>query len=65
MRDKSGENLSEKDWHLLPALRSARMIAGKDTRYKFFWVGNDQGAKDVDILLADNWVLVQELKKLS
>ena len=35
---------------------SARYITGKDSRYKFFWVGNDQGTSGVAVLLAEKWV---------
>ena len=32
---------------------SARYITGKDSRYKFFWRGNDQGTNGVGVLLAE------------
>ena len=32
------------------------MITGKDSRYKFFWVGNDRGTGSVGVLLAEKWV---------
>ena len=32
---------------------SARHITGKDSRYKFFWVGNNQGTSGVGVLLAE------------
>ena len=35
---------------------SARMITGKDTQYKMFWVGNYTGFGGVGILLAEKWV---------
>ena len=35
---------------------SARMIDGKDTRYKLFWIGNDGGTGGVGILLSEEWV---------
>ena len=34
---------------------SARHITGKDSRYKFFWVGNNQGTSGVGVLLAETW----------
>ncbi|XP_048587465.1 uncharacterized protein LOC125570198 [Nematostella vectensis] len=39
---------------------------GKDTRYKFFWSGNDKGTGGVGILLAEKWVEhVLEVKRIS
>ena len=35
---------------------SARHITGKNSRYKFFWVGNNQGISGVGVLLAEKWV---------
>lgn len=35
---------------------SARMISGKDSMYKFFWVGKDDGFGGVGILLKEKWV---------
>ena len=35
---------------------SARLITGKDSKYKFFWVSNDHGASGVDVLLAKKLV---------
>ena len=35
---------------------SARLVEGKDSRYKLFWVGNDKGMGSVGILLAEKWV---------
>ena len=35
---------------------SARFITGKDSRYKFFWVGNSVGTGGVGVLLAEKWV---------
>ena len=35
---------------------STRMITGKDTQYKAFWVGNCTGFGGVEILLAKMWV---------
>ena len=32
---------------------SARHITGKDSRYKFFWVSNNQGTSGVGVLLAE------------
>ena len=33
---------------------SARMIEGKDSRYKLFWVGNDKGTGGVGVLLSED-----------
>ena len=45
---------------------SARYITGKDSRYKFFWVGNDQGTSGVGVLLAEKWVdKVYDIKRES
>ena len=45
---------------------SARYITGKDSRYKFFWVGNDQGTSGVGVLLAEKWVdKVYDIKRVS
>ena len=45
---------------------SARYITGKDTRYKFFWVGNDQVTSGVGVLLAEKWVdKVYDIKRVS
>ena len=45
---------------------SARYLTGKDSRYKFFWVGNDQGTSGVGILLAEKWVeKVYDIKRVS
>ena len=35
---------------------STRYLTGKDSRYKFFWIGNDQGTNGVGVLLAEKWV---------
>ena len=35
---------------------SARMIVGKDSRYKVFWIGNEIGNGVVGILLAEEWL---------
>ena len=32
-----------------------RMLKGKDSRYKFFWAGNEAGTAGVGILLAEKW----------
>ena len=32
---------------------SARLVEGKHSRYKLFWVGNDKGMGGVGILLAE------------
>ena len=45
---------------------SARHIIGKDSRYKFFWVGNNQGTSGVGVLLAEKWVdKVYDIKRVS
>ena len=45
---------------------SARYITGKDSRYKFFWIGNDQGTGGVGVLLAEKWVdKVYDIKRVS
>ena len=45
---------------------SARRIIGKDSRYKFFWVGNNQGTSGVGVLLAEKWVdKVYDIKRVS
>ena len=32
------------------------MLNGKESRYKFFWVGNDTGTGGVGLLLAEKWI---------
>ena len=45
---------------------SAIHITGKDSRYKFFWVGNNQGTSGVGVLLAEKWVdKVYDIKRVS
>ena len=45
---------------------SARHITGKDSRYKFFWVGNNQCTSGVGVLLAEKWVdKVYDIKRVS
>ena len=45
---------------------SARHITGKDSRYKFFWVGNNQGTNGVGVLLVEKWVdKVYDIKRVS
>ena len=45
---------------------TARHITGKDSRYKFFWVGNNQGTSGVGVLLAEKWVdKVYDIKRVS
>ena len=45
---------------------SARHIIGKDSRYKFFWVGNNQGTSGIGVLLAEKWVnKVYDIKRVS
>ena len=39
---------------------------GKDSRYKFFWVGNNQGTSGIGVLLAEKWVdKVYDIKRVS
>ena len=41
-------------------------ITGKDSRYKFFWVGINQGTSGVGVLLAEKWVdKVYDIKRVS
>ena len=35
---------------------SARLIAGKNNKYKIYWVGNNLGLGDVEILVAGKWI---------
>ena len=35
---------------------SARMIGGKDSRYKCFWICNKLGTGGVGVLLAEKWI---------
>ena len=35
---------------------STGLITGKDSKYKFFWVGNDHGTSEVGVLLAEKWI---------
>ena len=35
---------------------SARMIEGKDSRYKIFWIENEKGRCGVGILLSEEWI---------
>ena len=44
---------------------STRFIQGKDSRYKFFWIGNANGTGGVGILLAEKWVEMLSLRVLS
>ena len=45
---------------------SARVIVGKDSKYKFFWLGNEQGTGGVGFLLAEKWVEnVLEINRVS
>ena len=45
---------------------STRMVDAKDSRWKFFWVGNAQGTGGVDILLAEKWVeKMFDMKRVS
>ena len=33
-----------------------RTIAGKDTQYKLFWIGNQEGNGGVGVMLAEKWI---------
>ena len=45
---------------------SARMLAGKDSRYKLVWVGNKDGTAGVEVLLAEKWIeKVFDIKRVS
>jgi len=35
---------------------SARLLQGKDSKYKFFWQGNEDGFGGVGILIAEKWI---------
>lgn len=35
---------------------SARLITGRDSKYKMFWVGNNFGLGGVRIVVARNWI---------
>ena len=42
------------------------MLEGKDSRYKFFWSGNDGGTAGVGFLLAEKWVKnVSDVQRVS
>ena len=38
---------------------SVRLVKGKDSRYKVFWVRNDKGMGRVGISLAEKWIKVR------
>ena len=45
---------------------SARLVEGKDSRFKLFWVGNDKGMGGVGILSAEKWVeAIFDIKHVS
>ena len=45
---------------------SARMLVGKNSSYKMFWIGNDEGIGGVGILVAEKWVdRVFEVKRVN
>ena len=45
---------------------SAGPMTGKDSKYKFFWVGNDHGLSGVGVLLAEKWVdKVHDIRRVS
>ena len=33
-----------------------RTITGKDTQYKLFWIGNQEGNGGVGVMLAEKWI---------
>ena len=35
---------------------SARMLLGKNSKYKFYWVGNKEGTGGVGLVLAEKWI---------
>ena len=42
------------------------MLTGRESRYKFFWVGNDTGTGGVGLLLAEKWIdKVFDVKRYS
>mgnify|MGYP001799797692 FL=1 len=42
------------------------MILGKDSKYNFFWVGNEKDTGGVGFLLAEKWVeSVVEINRVS
>ena len=44
----------------------AHMIVGKDSKYKFLWIGNEKGTAGVGLLLAEKWVdSVVEINRVS
>ena len=44
----------------------ARVITGKDSKYKFFWVGNNHGTSEVGVFSAKKWVdKVYDIKQVS
>ena len=45
---------------------SARLVTGKDSKYKFFWLGINHGTSGVGVLLAEKWVdKVHDIKRMS
>ena len=43
-----------------------RCFTGKDSRYKFFWVGNENGTGGIGVLLAEKWLdKVFDIKHIS
>ena len=45
---------------------STKLIQGKNTIHKLFWIGNDQGTNGVGIFLAEKWIeKVFDIKRIS
>ena len=45
---------------------SARLFKGKDSRFKSFWVENNEGMGGVGILLTEKWVkAIFDVKRVS
>ena len=38
------------------AIIFCRIIKGKDTRYKLYWLGNDKGTAGVGVFVAEEWI---------
>ena len=51
---------------LLKILPNCCTIKGKDTRYKFYWSGNDKGTAGVGMFVAEEWIeKVFEVQRVS
>ena len=48
--------LQETRWKGGLASNQSRILTGKDSRYKFYWCGNQNGTGGVGILLAERWL---------